>query len=90
MFQAYSMTNTCYFRWDHFRLHLGHADPTRVFEVLSDTFKDLATLSYLSDATWEVRQSTDLTGYTFMGKLIFLFRNTRFTVSGPPTPFQWC
>ena len=56
---------------------MGHADPSRVFEVLSDTFKDLASLSYLSSATWEVMQNADLTGYTFMGKFIAWFLETR-------------
>ena len=61
-----------YFRRDRYRLHLGHAAPVKVFEVLSDTFKDLAALSYLSSASWETIQATDLTGYSFMGEFILL------------------
>ena len=49
---------------------MGHADPLKVFEVLSDTFKDLASLSYLSNTSWEVMQAADLTGFTFMGEFI--------------------
>ena len=50
---------------------MGHADPMKVYEVLSDTFKDLASLSYLSNTSWEVMQAADLTGYKFMGKRVF-------------------
>ena len=64
----FTASKTYIFRWDRYRLSLGHAAPAKVFDVLSDTFKDLAALSYLSHASWETIQATDLTGYSFMGK----------------------